>query len=74
MPNYEQGSRELSPVSYTHLDVYKRQGNGFLAAGGQLGAESKAKERTQRPVKEAMVLHDWSPYLFDICFRCERRH
>ena len=32
-------------------------GNGFLAAGGQLGTESKAKERAQRPVKEAMVLH-----------------
>lgn len=32
-------------------------GNGFLTAGGQLGAESKAKERAQRPVKDAMVLH-----------------
>ena len=33
------------------------RGNGFLTAGGQLGAESKAKERAQRPVKDAMVLH-----------------
>lgn len=52
-------------------------GNGFLAAGGQLGAESKAKERAQRPVKEAMVLHVWASYLtivFDIGFRCEQRH
>ena len=52
-------------------------GNGFLAAGGQLGAESKAKERAQRPVKDAMVLHVWSSYLtivFDIGFRCEQRH
>ena len=52
-------------------------GNGFLTAGGQLGAESKAKERAQRPVKDAMVLHVWSSYLtivFDIGFRCEQRH
>jgi len=52
-------------------------GNGFLAAGGQLGAESKAKERAQRSVKEAMVLHVWASYLtivFDIGFRCEQRH
>ena len=34
-------------------------GNGFLAAGGQLGAESKAKERAQRPEKAAVMLHVW---------------
>ena len=41
-------------------------GNGFLAAGGQLGAESKAKERAQRPEKAAVMLHVWY-LLIDHC-------
>ena len=33
------GSAQLSPVSYTHLDVYKRQALGRVKAGGQIKME-----------------------------------
>ena len=36
----------LSPVAYTHLDVYKRQGQGFLRQGRQAKGQ-QAVQRTQ---------------------------
>ena len=33
------GTIGLSPVSYTHLDVYKRQGHRFIQRGDHKGAD-----------------------------------
>ena len=39
------------PVSYTHLDVYKRQHESFAAAEGAIGIAEKANKVRQKPLR-----------------------
>ena len=40
---FDRSSRQAQPVSYTHLDVYKRQLQGHGAAGGRAAGAQGAR-------------------------------
>ena len=49
-------TRGLGPVSYTHLDVYKRQ--GVLLPGTGIEEAQQALTRLQRSLSAALFMHD----------------
>ena len=44
------------PVSYTHLDVYKRQDRGYVIENGRIVLEGKSSDLLQDPTVQGFYL------------------
>ena len=55
-----------SPVSYTHLDVYKRQAVKVLNAEAELGLSMSLPSSFAIPLRRFSVVL-WNPFAFAVC-------